>query len=270
MSSFPLLKGTKLRATKINSCGMPIAGPANRMVTDAFVTVTLTAVNRDANDIEQANAEGKVCVADRTPPTRKYYTAAVELCQVNTGIISLFSGWPQVLNYADDPVGFRDSANVDTDYGVALEVWTSGRSEEDCPPPDTDAILASPTSGRKYGYFLFGGIEWSITSDLTIAADVNTITLSGMTVPMTQWGRGPYNVVETAPGVAGRLLHPFTKDPHVHVERTPIAPPPVTPGSEPVPLAINSVFSGTSYYYGGPAGAAPINVAPAQPVGSTS
>lgn len=270
MSSFPLLKGTKLRATKISSCGVPIAGAANRLVTSGFVTATLTAVNRDANDIEQANAEGKVCVADRTAPTRKYYTAAVECCNVNSGLISMFSGYPQVLNYADEPVGFRDSANVDSDYGVAIEIWTSGRSDEDCPPPLTDDILTSPTSGRSYGYFLFGAVEWTITSDLAITADVTTVTLSGMTVVMTGWGRGPYNVVEASAGVAGRLLHPFTKDPHIHVERTPIAPPAETPGSEPVALAVASVFTGSDYYYGGPGGVAPVEVAPAQPAVSGS
>src|SRR4051812_36839045 len=96
--SFPLVKGTALRATKINSCGMPVAGTRNRLVTKGFVTATLTPVNRDAQDLEQTNAEGRVCVSDRTPPERRWYTAAIELCNVNPGLITMFTGWESVLD----------------------------------------------------------------------------------------------------------------------------------------------------------------------------
>src|SRR6185295_18796938 len=122
MSVFPVVKGLKLRATKINNCGLPQEGPNNRLVTDGFVTVNMTAVMNDAEELEQKNAEGKVCVTDRTPPTRKYYTPVVTLCNVNTELISMFNGWDQVLDYADNPIGFRDQTDVDGDYGVAIEV----------------------------------------------------------------------------------------------------------------------------------------------------
>jgi len=270
MSQFPLLKGVKLRATRINSCGLPIAGPANRIVTSGFVTVTLAQERRDANNIEQLNAEGKVCVADRTAPQRKWYNITLELCQVNTGLITMFSGWEQVLNWADDPVGLRDKVDVDTEFGVAIEVWTAGRGEDDCPTPVTDSILSgSGGSGRQYGYLLFGGIEWYPSSDIAVTADVTTVTLSGITIPMTQWGRGPYNVVATnSSGTPGRLLTPFSKEPHMHLERTPVAPPEDTPGSDPAALAVASIFTAPHYYFGGPSAAPAADVAPAQPAGS--
>lgn len=266
MTTFPLLKGTKLRITKTNSCGVPIAGPANRLVTSGFVQVTAAAEMRDAQNIEQTNAEGKVCVSDRTPPERKWYNVDLELCNVNVDVISLLTGTPTVLDYNDVPVGFRDQPNVDDEYGAALEVWTAGRSDDDCPVPTTDAGLGSPGSGRSYGYFLFGGKEWRISSDLVVQSDVTTVTVSGITIPMTGWGVGPYNVVERSAGVAGRLLDPFTKDPHYHLERTKVPPPAETPGA--VPLAVTSVFTGVNYYYGGPAGEPPVTTAPAQPVNS--
>jgi hypothetical protein len=270
MAEFPLLKGTTLRATKINSCGRPIAGPGNMIVTDGFVSVNLAQVMKDADEIEQTNAAGKVCVADRTPPERKWYTADVELCQVNTGLIAMFAGWPQVLNALDEPVGFRDTKEVDDEFGVAIEVWTGGRSEDDCPLPESDDVFDNPNqSGRQYGYVLFGGTEWRVSSDFNITSDVNTITLSGITIEMTHWGRGPYNVIDVdGAGTAGRLLTPFANDQHVHVERTPITPPEPTPGNDPVELAIQSVFVGPPYYYGGAGGAAASDVAPDQPVTS--
>jgi hypothetical protein len=269
VSTFPLLKGVKLRATKINSCGLPIAGPANRLVTDGFVSVNMAQEMKDANEIEQLNAEGKVCVADRTPPQRKRYNVDLELCQVNTGLISMFSGWEQVLNWDDEPVGFRDQKDVDADYGVAIEVWTGGRADEECPVQDTDDIFQNPGSGKSYGYLLFGGVEWRISSDINITADVTTITVSGITIAMGQWGRGPYNVVATdASNTPGRLLDPLNADQHLYLERTPIAPPTSTPGDEPVALAVSSIFQNPDYYFGGPVGAPAAAVAPEQPAGS--
>ena len=265
MATFPIVKGTRLRATKINSCGLPVAGPANRLVTTGFVTAKISAVMKDAEELEQTNAEGKVCVTDRTPPTRKYYTAELELCNVNTGLISMFTGWEQVLDHANAPVGFRDQPEVEADYGVALEIWTGGKADDDCPVPETDDIFSHTGSGKQYGYLLLGGTEFTM-GDIEVGAQVSTLTLSGITVAMPQWGRGPYNVAAIdAAGTPGRLLSPLNDKSHVTLFRTPVAPPEVTKGSEPVKLEVASIFTDPDFYFGGPSNAPAADVAPAQP-----
>ncbi|AXN53291.1 major tail protein [Mycobacterium phage Thonko] len=262
--AFPLVKGTALRATKINSCGMPVAGPRNRLVTKGFVTATLTPVMRDAEDLEQVNAEGRVCVSDRTPPERRWYTAAIELCNVNPGLITMFTGWESVLDAADLPVGFRDSDVIESDYGIALEIWTSGKSEDDCgDAPTRDSVFTAPGSGRKYGYFLFGGTEWTL-GDIAIGSTVATLTLTGRTIAMPWWGRGPYNVAAAEDGTAARLLVPTSAKEHLTVFRTPIAPPEPTEGNEPVALATSTIFTAPDFYYGGPADEPEADVAPPQ------
>ena len=266
MATFPLVKGTRLRATKIDGCGKPIAGARNRLVTSGFVTLSLTAVLREAVDITQDNAEGKECVSDRTAPERRWYTPALELCNVNPGLITMFTGWENVLaQNGTDVVGFRDQKEIESDYGIALEVWTSGKSEEDCASiPTTDAALGDTASGRKYGYFLFGGTEWTL-GDINIGATVATLTLTGRSIAMPHWGKGPYNVQEGAAGVASRLLEPTSKDEHLTVFRTAIAPPDPTPGSQPVALATSSVFTDPDFYYGGPDSEPAAAIAPEQP-----
>lgn len=261
---FPVVKGIRLRATKINRCGLPIPGPKNRIITDGFITADLTPVMRDAQELEQANAEGKICVAERTPPTRKWYTVELNLCNVNSGLISLLNGWPQVLGYDDTPIGFQDKADVDGDYGTMLEIWTGGKSDDDCPTPTLDTIFSAPTSGRQYGYFLFGGVEFTL-GPINIGEVVSTFTLSGITVATPQWGRGPYNVAGTdAVGTPGRLLVPVGKDPHLTVFRTPVAPPEVTTGGEPQALDILGKFVDPAFYFGGPANEPAADVAPGQ------
>lgn len=265
MSEFPVVRGKRLRATKINSCGRPIAGPLNRVVTKGFVTWKLNKVNRDAQDLEQTNADGVVCVSDRTPPERKYYTPAIELCNVNTELITLFNGWEQVLDYADLPIGFRDQPEVESDYGVALELWSGGRSDDDCPTPTDDSIFSSASTGLKYGYWLIGGTEWEL-GDIEIGASVSTFTLTGRTIALPHWGRGPYNVAATdVVGTPGRLLQPVGQREHLTVFRTPVAPPTVTDGA--VPLEISSIFVDPDFYYGGPGNEPAAEVAPEQPQG---
>ncbi|QPX62133.1 major tail protein [Mycobacterium phage Indlovu] len=264
-ASFPLVKGKTLRLTKINGCGMPIAGARNRLVTNGYVSLALTAVMRDATDLTQDNAEGKECVVDRTEPERRWYTPALELCQVDPDVVTMLTGWETILDGAGEVVGFRDDKRIESDYGVAFELWTSGKSEDDCPEvPTSDAILTDTSSGRKYGYFLFGGTEW-VPGDITIGASVATLTLTGRTIALPHWGRGPYNVTTddgTPAGDPVRLIDPTSKKEHLTVFRTPLAPPDATDGA--VALATSTIFTGVNYYYGGPASEPAIDTAPAQ------
>lgn len=264
MSVFPVVKGLALRATKTNNCGLPQEGPSARLVTKGFVTVNMTAVMNDAEELEQKNAEGKVCVIDRTPPTRKYYTPAITLCNVNTGLISMFNGWEQILDHADKPIGFQDQEEVDGDYGVVIEVWTGGKSDSDCPAPTLDTVFSTGSSGKSYGYLLFGGTEWQL-GDIEIGAQVSTFTLTGRTIAIPQWGRGPYNVAGTdASGTPGRLLVPTNEKSHFYLFRTPVAPPEETDGGNPVALDISGKFVAPDFYFGGPGNAPSADIAPDQ------
>jgi hypothetical protein len=266
MSVFPVVKGTRARFTKTNSCGLPIAGPAGYLVTDGFVSVELTPVNREAQDLEQLNAEGRVCVADRTPPERKWYTAAIELCNVNTGLISMLTSWPQELDFDDNPVGFRDKKRVEADFGVAIEVWTGGKADDDCPSPTEDSIFSAAATGKKYGYLLTCATEFTL-GNIRVAGEISTFTLTGLTYAMPQWGRGPWNVAAIdGSGTAGRLLTPMDDDSHFALFRTPVPPPDITPGAEACPLAIATIFVNPDYYFGGPSSAPAADVAPAQAV----
>jgi len=262
---FPVVKGVRLRATKVNSCGLPVEGPGNRVVTDGFVTFQMSPNMQDAEELEQRNAEGRVCVSDRTPPDRKYYELTLTLCNVNTCLISMFNGWKSEVDFEGNSVGIRDQSEVESDYGVALEIWTGGKADDDCPTPTGDDIFASPTSGKSYGYLLMFGTEFKM-GDLEIGASVANFTLTGISFAGPQWGRGPYNVVPIdADGTAGRLLYPVDEEQHFSLQRTRVAPPEATPGNECCPLDITSVFTDPDFYFGGPAGEPAADVAPDQP-----
>lgn len=264
MSVFGVVKGLKMRVTKVDSCGRPVPGPANYLVTDGFVSAELTPVMREAQDLEQPNAEGRICVADRTPPERKWHTAALELCRVNTGLIAMATSFPQITDYDDNPVGFRDRKRVESDYGLAIEIWTGGAADDDCQVPTDDSIFTQAGSGKKYGYLLFFAKEFQL-GNIRVAAEIANFTLTGITMPGTLWGRGPWNVAAIdSDNTAGRLLEPLDNDQHYALFRTPIAPPDATPGAEPAALEISTKFVAPDYYYGGPGNAPAADVAPSQ------
>jgi len=264
MAEFPVVKGYTLRATAVNSCGRPESGAANRIVTEGFVSVNLQPVYKEAQELEQTNAAGKVCVNERTPAERKWWTVEAQFCNVNTELLTLFTGWERVVDWNNAPVGLRDRPDTITDYGTALELWTGGSTADDCPIPTLDDVFSATTSGRQWGYFLFGGKEFTLQG-IEIGEQVSTFTISGITMPMPQWGKGPYNVAALdALGTPGRLITPTGKKEHVTLFRTPIKPPDPTGGARALDITGTGKFTGTTYYYGGPASAPAAVSAPSQ------
>lgn len=262
--AFAVVKGYALRVTKVDSCGKPLQGNANRLVTDGFIRVNLDPNMKDANELTQENAAGKECVSDRTPAERRWWNTEIQLCGVDPDLWSLLAGWARILDYDGNPIGIRDRKSVDDQSGVMFELWTGGQGDDDCPIPEDDSIFSAAASGRQYGYLAFAGNEF-VSGAITAEAAVGTFTLTGRTIAAKHWGRGPYNVAATdALGTPGRLLVPFydpTDDNHLVLFRTPVAPPEPTDGA--CELAIQSIFTGVgNAYYGATAA----DVAPAQPI----
>lgn len=244
-NAFPVVKGKALRFTKVGNCGLPIEGEANSIVTDGFITVQLTKVTADAEDLEQKNANGNVCVADRTAPELKWFEVTLTLCNVDPELLPFLTNDPVVLDYLDNPVGFRSAKSVRIDTGAAMEVW-SGVGGSDCVEPTDDSIFesAAATGGASYGYFLTPWLKEGTIGDIEIGASVMNLTITAITGNPAAWGRGPYDVVEVEAGVAGRLLTPMGADNHLHVQKTPIAPPQPTDGA--TSLELPSPYFATS------------------------
>lgn len=263
MAVYPLVKGFKLRGTRVNNCGLPQSGASSYVVTDGFVSAAISPQYQDADELEQRNAEGRLCVQDRTPPERKFWNLTLTLCQVNTCLISMFTGWQQELDWDGNAVGFRDQRRVESDYGVALELWAGGKAGTDCPLPTDDSIFEASGTGRNYGYLLMFGTEW-VPGDIEVSASVANFTLSGISFAGSQWGLGPWNVSPAdAINTPRRLLTPVTSDQHLINFRTPVPPPDSTPGDECCPLALTTQFASPNFYFGGPSEEPPTAVAPA-------
>lgn len=230
VSDFGVVKGKRLRVTRVGNCGRPLGGPAAQLTTKGFVTAKWSKVNKDAEDLEQTNAEGQICVADRTPPELKWFNVELVLCKVDINILSFLTDDPVVLDYANKPVGFRSAKSVKTTGGAALEVW-AGTGADDCEIPEDDSALTAGASAEAFAYFLSPFLKEGTIGDIEIGASVMNLTITGITGAAPMWGKGPYDVVPIdADNTAGRLLEPMGME-HLHVQRTTIAPPAVTEGA---------------------------------------
>lgn len=262
--AIPVIFGKALRATAIDACGKPIQGASNRIVTNAFISVTLSPDVTAAEEKTQKNAEGKDCFKKRTPPEFQRYNIDIKTCGADPALYSLIAGYEQILDYDDTPIGFADGVDVSNTRGVAIEVWSDAMTDESCPLPESDAIFSVEGTGSEYGYWLFFGTEWIPSGDYAISENPSELGFSGITIPGPYWHRGPYNVARIdGNNTPGRLLSPVGKKRHVTFFKTPVAPPAETDGL--VPLAVQSIFTAPNYYIAGPANEAAADVAPDQP-----
>lgn len=231
MATYGIVKARRARFTLVDACGMPIAGPRSRLTTSGIITLTAEPVMREAEELEQTNGEGRVCVADRTPAERKWWSIGLELCKVNTCLLNMAMEWGIVAGYDGAAIGFDDRKSTRPDRGLAVELWAGVGSEDECDeiPTDDDILLTGALGGgsTKYGYLAWPAVkEFALGGGLDIGAKVSTFKLSGITNSPVRWGLGPYNVVAgDAQNTARRMLTAIPVGTHFRSFETTIAPP---------------------------------------------
>lgn len=182
---YPLVRGRRTRATRLDACGNAVLGPNNAVISDGLISVALTANIREGETIEVTNANGEACVLDEACPQFVNYGVEVAFCGVNPHLYNIMSSQPLVMNGAD-VVGFRVNSKVKVcDAGFALELWTGIPSD-----------ACEPGSGQAFGYMLLAFIRNGVLGDVTWENAAINFTLSNaVTKDGSQWGNGPYDVV---------------------------------------------------------------------------
>jgi len=214
MSSFNLLRGKAMRATRLNGCGIPVLGPDSVITSEGFISVALTANNTTGDAIVVTNANGKDCVNDTPTPKFNNYGAEIAFCGVNPELFTMLTGQPLVLDADDNPVGFRQNSKIDVDLvGFALELWT-GTAGDAC----------NDTGDTPYGYILLPFLKGGALGDFTVENAAINFTLTGATTKDgSGWGVGPYDVTMDGTGEAP-LADPIDND-HLHLEIVTVPPP---------------------------------------------
>lgn len=231
------VRGTVMRATKLNNCCEPVNTPCGVVVTDGFISAVLTQEIEAAQTITVKNAADKVCVYDPGCDSLLDLQAVITLCKVNPELVALMTGQSVVLDYAGNAVGMRRSTNLSCDNRFSLEIWTD--------VPNT-ACAGTPPA-KQYGYFLVPCLRSAtITGAITIdGANAVSLELTAKTTIPSLWGTGPntadgvYKVVPTdVANTPGFLLTPIGATDHDHIELTTVPPPAVPANCGCVPITI--------------------------------
>lgn len=226
-----LIQGTRLRATLIDECGAPAGGASSTVVTDGFVSVSMTDNVESPDEFKVKNASGEFCVNQRSAPLLNWIETKISLCQVSPELLNLLSGSPLIY---DDALVTPNAVGVGTDSDTyasatfALELWTRiGRGRG----------AACAGGATRYGYLLLPWLIEGTIGDVKVENGPVNFEITAITSDGNDWGVGPYNVVNTRLGVASPLLTPIPSTRHRHLQFTSLAPPAVHCGFQTLVLA---------------------------------
>ena len=217
---FAPLLGKRIRTTQMTEAGEM---GENFIVTDGFITVSMSAEIEDGVEIIQRNAWGVLCINERKNPSFKRLTLEIEFCGVNPTLLSYVSNAVEYEDYAGDVAGFTLPEGEITG-AFALELWTglSGALADN----DANGYMLLPFCGKgNLGDISVDG-ENAITFTVTGA-----ITKGGH-----NWGVGPYDVVINADSAGVADVLPPALDPYDHFLLIDTAVPAPTVDEQPAPV----------------------------------
>lgn len=212
--------GTRMRVTKVDACGAPIFDTGScSIVTKGFVSVERTAQFVDPDEFQVKNANGDLCINERTPALFQWYNLVINFCEVDPELLNLLTGSPLVLDdtaVTPRSVGWRTREGANVNANVAIEIWTKLGGQ------------ACVGGLVQYGYFLMPLVVEGVVGDVTIEnGPVSFSVTQARTKGGAGWGVGPYDVLNklAAPTGPSPLLTAMTAADHDHFQMTTLAPP---------------------------------------------
>jgi hypothetical protein len=209
-----LARGKMLRITKLDSCGAVVSGAGGTLTAKAFISGTITPNYADTEEITQQDANGDLCIDDRSPVALRWLDIELNVCTVDPTMINLVTGDPIVVDDASptpNNVGFRIDGAVSGSANFGLEIW-EGVTGQAC------------TAGgfTNYGYFLFPWVKDAQWGEWTHENGALTFTWTARAVFNSQWGTGPYLVRRdaTTPATIEKLVTAIGPTTAMHFEVT--------------------------------------------------
>ena len=137
MSTASPIRARRLRITRTDDCGVPVAeATANSRITrSAFITVGLGADVFRSSDIQVAGADGSICVRSKGVPSLLGYDITIQLCNYDTAILEMLLGASILTDYTtpvEDVGGVISGAGDFNANTVMVEWWPENGSNDAC------------------------------------------------------------------------------------------------------------------------------------------
>jgi len=175
------IKGKTIRLTRLDSCGNVEYGTCSSLVSDCFVSVTMSAEVEAGDEFLVKNAWGDFCINDKDSDRFKWVNVTVQFAELNPDALDIIADASPVINGSDVIGSTFGTAGNETSF--ALEVWTK-RTGVDCAPGDPE-----------WGYFVVPFVKnGRVDGDIVIenAALTMTVVGQGFGAPST-WDVTPYD-----------------------------------------------------------------------------
>jgi hypothetical protein len=224
-----LVKGRRIRVTRLDNCGRPVYGDDSQVVSKGFISVGFTANTTESDEINVTNASGEVCVFEAAVTSLTGYGVEIAFCEVDPELFALVTGQPVVIG-ADGTtvVGFDVDTQISLDNSnFALELWAGS--------PAGDACSTAGATGS-YGYLLLPFLSGGILGDFTVENGAITFTLTGAnTKEGNAWGVGPYDdIMLDATPEPGPMTTPVSTSVALRTMIVDLAPPEAECGARPL------------------------------------
>lgn len=224
-----LMRGKRLRMTRLDGCGRPVFGEASTAVTKGFITVSFTANTSETDEILVTNAGGDRCVYEPAETSITGYGVEIEFCEVDPDLFSMVTGQDVVLDSFGNSSGFDIDTSVDlSGLGFALELWMGAGS--------ADAASCSTEGGDgNFGYLLLPYLRGGIVGDFSVENGNITFTITGAnTRDGNAWGVGPYSDIQMSGSAPSAMLTPVKSTTALRLILTDVAPPEPMAGTRPL------------------------------------
>lgn len=134
----PQVQACAIRVARLDTNGVPLPGANNLIVSDALVSLGVTAVYTDGDEIEEKNACGSVAVNYKGPDSFKRLDISIQLVTPDPYLSEMLSTGSALIANAADIKGYAaPSIGTVQGNGVSIEVWTnrvdSGALDADYP-----------------------------------------------------------------------------------------------------------------------------------------
>jgi hypothetical protein len=179
------VRGSVIRATLLDSCGIPDPGQSAVVVSKRISTVTINEVTDDGTNVRERNFADELEIVDDAFTSVVGYGADIALCGVDPGLVTLLTGQPPVTNAQGEVVGWDATTGIDLDgFGFALEVWSKIANS-----------ACDPSGNRLWGYTPFPFLKGGRLGGFSFQNGAVQFTISGaQTRDGNAWGTGPYDV----------------------------------------------------------------------------
>jgi len=206
--------GKRIRVSSMSQQGVPVTGgDCVEVVTDGFVSLSLSSEVEDGAEVIVKKANGGLCINFKQPDSFKRFTLEMEFCGVDPDLLSFMTNMSPYTDWAGDVAGATAyEGAVDKKFG--LEVWTGLAG---------DIVEGAEEAS---GYVVLPFVNAGVLGDITIDGEnAVSFTMTGAyTVSGHQWGRGVHPVLLNA-GVPDLLPDALLPTEPLLIVETGVAPP---------------------------------------------